>query len=497
MGVWMVERKIRLIDSLVLETAKENGIEMPKGENLGEVNGMVVARLSQSAKPFKEIIKEIVTNNGFDKEKVKDFHERITLGWGHHSIEQHANASVAFENVSIIATNKYFENKRLAAYLERSTRYQDFSTPSYYIPGEFNEEQKKEYNQVVDSLFESYAKVLDLLISEITKNWEARGIGKDEKAIQKKAFDCARYLLPCSTYTNFGMTTNSQVYRSLIYDLKSENNLELVESAQELQKELEGIYPALVSEKISVADKGRIEHKNKENKITPLKIGNEKKINVGSYNFENIQNHVTLLQGTENAEQLACYNYLINEGFNATKMGGKIFLNEKEANYSELIKQIFQYNVIEKKPHRAAEVANYYFDTIIDFGAGRDIHRNRMLTWIDSLVSPEYGFAIPYYLNPEVEEEYLKAMKLAFGFWVKLVESGVSKEIAQYVLPLGTNYHVLYTVNAKELHHVAKTRTTNHAHYSYREYVHKLCEEVKKVSPLIGENLPDSYEPEI
>ena len=141
----MVERKIKLIDNLVFETAKENGVEIKQGENLGEVNGMVVARLSQSAKPFKEIISEILNTNGFDKNKVKDFHERITLGWGHHSIEQHANVSVAFENVSIIATNKYFENKRLAAYLERSTRYQDFSIPQYYTPRELNEEQKKEW----------------------------------------------------------------------------------------------------------------------------------------------------------------------------------------------------------------------------------------------------------------------------------------------------------------------------------------------------------------
>ena len=119
----MVKRNIKLIDNLVFETAKENGLEVKQGENLGEVNGMIVARLSQSPKPFKEIIGEILNNNGFDKDKVKDFHERITLGWGHHSIEQHANISVAFENMSIIGTNKYFENKRLAAYLERSTRY--------------------------------------------------------------------------------------------------------------------------------------------------------------------------------------------------------------------------------------------------------------------------------------------------------------------------------------------------------------------------------------
>jgi len=493
----MVKRNIKLIDNLVFETAKENGLEVKQGENLGEVNGMIVARLSQSPKPFKEIIGEILNNNGFDKDKVKDFHERITLGWGHHSIEQHANISVAFENMSIIGTNKYFENKRLAAYLERSTRYQDFSIPSYYIPKEFNDELKKEYVKVIDSLFESYAKVLALATKEITKNWKERGKSNDEKTIQKKAFDCARYLLPTSTYTNFGMTTNSQVYRSLIHDLKSEDNVELTESATELQKELENVYPALVSEKVSVADEKRREHKNKERKIEPIKSGNSKNVKVGKYVFENIQNTVKLIQHTQNAGQLICYNYLIKEGYNANKVGDKVLLKNQEVNYEEILGKVFEYNLVEKKPHRAAEVATYYFDTLIDFGAGRDIHRNRMLTWIDSNISPEYGFAIPHYLNEEAEQEYLRAMEKAFAFWIKLVESGISKELAQYVLPLGTNYRVLYSVNAKELHHVAKTRTTSHAHFAYREYVHKLCEEVKKVNPIIGDKLPDSYESEV
>jgi thymidylate synthase ThyX len=493
----MAERNIKLIDELVLDVAKENNVDLHKGENLGEVNGMVVARLSQSAKPFKDIIKEIVTNNGFDKDKVKDFHERITLGWGHHSIEQHANVSVAFENVSIIGTNKYYENKRLAAYLERSTRYQDFSTPNYYTPKEFNEEQKKEYENVMQTLFDAYAKILPMIIEEVGKNWKERGKDNSATTIKKKAFDCARYILPSSTNTNFGMTTNSQIFRSLIHDLKSSENLELIESADELQKELTKVYPALVSAKVSVADKKRSEHRNKDKKIEPIETETTKKIKIENYEFPNIQNTVKLLQGTENSVALVCYNYLVQEGFNASKVGDKIFLDGSEINYEEILQKVFTYNFVEKKAHRAAELANYYFDTIIDFGGGRDIHRNRMLTWIDSLVSPEYGFAIPYYLTAEAEEIYLGALKTAFSFWIKLVGEGISKEIAQYVLPLATNYRVLYTVNARELQHVAKTRTTAHAHFSYREYVHKLVEEVKKKDPLIGNRINDFFASEL
>lgn len=497
----MAQRTIRIIDDLVAKVAKEQNLNLNLStENLGEAHGLIVARLSQSSKPFNEIIKELFNENGLDKQKILDFHKRITIGINHHSIEQHSQISVGFENVSIIATNKYFENKRLAAYLERSTRYQDFSKPSYYIPKELNEAQKKEYVNAIEELFRTYQIILPKIEAEITRVYKEKGIVEKESNIKKKAFDCSRYLLPCSTHTNFAMSANSQTYRALITDLLSVENAELNESAKEMQKELEKIYPALVNETICNADKGRKNHLNTNNKIITTKINNSNdKILVEGNTFENIQNTVKLIDYTKNAENLVCYEYLVKEGFYPTFENQKVQLNGKELSESEkteLLKKMFEYNVIEEKPHRATELANYYFETILDFGAGRDVHRNRMLTWIDSIVSPEYGFAIPYYLTSETKELYISALKCAFECWTKLVNAGINKEIAQYVLPLGTNYKVFYNINAKELHHVAKTRTTKHAHYSYREYVHQMVELAKQVQPNIGNNIKDYFEKE-
>jgi len=494
----MAERKIQIMDSIAREVAKEKGIALE--ENLGEAHCMVAGRLSQSAKPFKEILGEIFDEKGFNKEKVADFHKRVTIAWGHHSIEQHSTTTLAFENVSILAANKYFENKRLSAYLERSTRYQDFSKPVYYTPKELNEEQKKIYNEAVENLFAAYSKILPEIITEITESYKQRGIITDEKNIKKKAFDCARYVLPSSAYTNFAMSANPQQFRALIHDLKTKKNAELNEAAEEMQKEIKKEYPSLVADEYCVADEKRNEHKNKEEKINPITFGADEKISAEGFTFENIQGKVKLINSTPNAEALVCYEYLIKEGFDAQYKKGNVCLDEKEITEEEkekLTEKIFNYNTIEKKPHRAAENANYWFETIVDFGAGRDLHRNRMLTWIDTVISPEYGYAVPYYLNENAKKEYKDALKKCFNAWVKLVKNGVKKEIAQYVLPLGTNYKVFYTINAKELHHVAKTRTSRAAHYSYREYVHKLVEEVKKENPLIGKQMPDQYEKEV
>jgi len=493
----MVERKIQIMDDIAKEVAAQKGVKIE--QEMGEAHCMVAGRLSQSAKPFKEILDEIIGENGFNKEKVADFHKRVTIAWGHHSIEQHSTTTLAFENISILSTNKYFENKRLSAYLERSTRYQDFSKPTYYTPKELNEEQKKIYKEAVENLFTAYSKILPLIISEIAENYKQRGIVTDEKNIKKKAFDCARYILPASAYTNFAMSANPQQFRSLIHDLLTEDNAELRESAIEMQKELQKEYPSLLAEEFCVADPTRKTHKNDNKKIKPITFEGKEKIIVDEFEFENIQPTVKLINSTQNAEELVIYEYLIKEGFDATYTNGKVTLNGKKISFEEkekLIEKIFSYNTIEKKPHRAAENAHYWFETIVDFGAGRDLHRNRMLTWIDSVISPEYGYAIPYYLTEEAKKEYILALTKSFESWVKLVKSGAQKEIAQYLLPLATNYKVFYNLNAKEAHHVAKTRTSRAAHYSYREYVHQMVEEIKKINPTIGKQMPDQYEKE-
>lgn len=494
------ERKIKLLDDIVYEVIEKEKIPCSiSTENFAEAHCRTVARLSQSAKSFEQIVREILNEEGFNKEKIGNFHKSITLGVAHHSIEQHGYVTLCFENTSMIATNKYCENKRLAAYLEKSTRYQDFSKPCYIIPKELDSkpELKKEYIETMDYLFEVYSKILPKIINEIKNEFSKRNIVVEEKLIKKKAFDSARYILPASAYTNFAMTTNSQVFRSLIVDLFTSNIKEFNEIGEEMQKELEKVYPTLLEKSTCIFDKKREEIKNVSNTITPLVFGNKKNIKIDDFIFENIESQVKIIGHTDNSDKLLVYNYLLDNGHTVEYKNEEVYLNSHKLTQEEIdryIKQAFEYDCTGYRPHRATELANYNFEGIIDFGAWRDLHRNRMLTWISSFISPEYGFAIPIFLPKDAEEEYISGLNKAYGLWVKLLKNGYNKEFCQYVCPLGTNAKILYTINAREMDHVSKTRTTEHAHFSYRLFVHYCVEEIKKKTPNIGNNLKDYYD---
>ena len=498
------KRKIKLLDSIVCEIVSQDHINLNVStENFAEAHCRTVARLSQSAKSFEQIVREILNTEGFNKEKISNFHKNVTLGVAHHSIEQHGLTTLCFENTTMLATNKYCENKRISAYLEKSTRYQDFSKPCYIIPKDFDRlnrtDLKEEYIEVMNFLFSTYSKILPQIIINIEKELKEKNINNiDVKTIKKKAFDSARYLLPASAYTNFAMTTNSQVFRSLIIDLLSIDIDEFKEISTEMQSELEKVYPTLLAKNTIYTNESRINKINKDNLINPISLNKENKnnITIDDFVFENISNNVKLIEKSNNNENLIVYNYLLDLGYNTKLINNKVLLNEKELNNEEInnyLKDIFNFDSKERKPHRASELANYNFEGIIDFGAWRDLHRNRMLTWISSFISPEFGYQIPLYISEDILDDYKEAFRRAFAFWTKLLKNGFSKEFAQYVCPLGTNVKLLYTINAREMHHVGKTRTTKFAHFSYREFVHKCIEEIKKENPNIGNNLIDNY----
>ena len=90
-----------------------------------EILAVGFAKYSRSQDPIKITLKTITA------ESSSKFHEKWVLGYGDASVADMAIVSVAFENVSILAS-KEIEDTRIASFQEKSTRYVPFY--SVYIP---------------------------------------------------------------------------------------------------------------------------------------------------------------------------------------------------------------------------------------------------------------------------------------------------------------------------------------------------------------------------
>src|SRR5512132_2574936 len=98
-----------------------------------EVQAYAMAKYSRSSLSMKESLRDI------SEQKAEKFLNTFYFQYGHRSIADLAHAAFAIERLSLLAAIVLVDEQRWDGQ-ERSTRYQDFSHPDYYVPDFGNHE---------------------------------------------------------------------------------------------------------------------------------------------------------------------------------------------------------------------------------------------------------------------------------------------------------------------------------------------------------------------
>ncbi|NPV52185.1 MAG: FAD-dependent thymidylate synthase [Firmicutes bacterium] len=88
-----------------------------------------------------------------------------------------------------------------------------------------------------------------------------------------------------------------------------------------------------------------------------------------------------------------------------------------------------------------------------------------------------------------LQSRYAAAYRTAFGFYKELVEAGVSREDARFVLPEGTVTDLILTMNARELRHFFRLRLAPEAQWEIKELAGRMLELVREKAPNIFGNI--------
>src|SRR3954468_23492328 len=157
-------------------------------------------------------------------ERAKALYERIFLGYGDDSVAQLGGAHVACEWVSNVLT-KVLQRPRLAAYLEQSTRYIPYDAPMpggggyrYYRDGSLG----PQYARAMEALFDTYAQSLPKVAAWADAQFpppDGEPSAAHARAIQAKALDLLRGLLPAASLSHMGIYATGQTYEQLILHL--------------------------------------------------------------------------------------------------------------------------------------------------------------------------------------------------------------------------------------------------------------------------------------
>jgi len=126
--------------------------------------------------------------------------------------------------------------------------------------------------------------------------------------------------------------------------------------------------------------------------------------------------------------------------------------------------------------------------------ASHQLVRHRIASYTQQ--SLRYTKATDYALPESLKDDFQSQFYLnsLFSFYQSLIEKGVKKEDARYVLPNAVTSDIVVTMNARELRHFFILRLDKRAQEEIRNVAQKMLVVVKKVTKVLFEDFEEEDE---
>ena len=191
-------------------------------------------------------------------ERAAELYERIFLGYGDDSVAQLGGAHVACEWVSNVLT-KVLQRPRLAAYLEQSTRYIAYDAPMpgggyrYYRDPELGPQLRARDGRGLRRSTPTALPRVTAWVDERVPRRRRRP--RARRAIQAKALDLLRGLLPAASLSHMGIYASGQTYEQLILHLLAHPLPEARRYGQMILEAVQAVMPSFVT-RVERPDRG-------------------------------------------------------------------------------------------------------------------------------------------------------------------------------------------------------------------------------------------------
>ncbi len=331
---------------------------------------------------------------GAEGRRAAELYERIFLGYGDDSVAQLGGAHVAVEWVSNVLT-KVLQRPRLAAYLEQSTRYIPYDAPMpgggyrYYRDPELG----PHYEHAMDAVFDAYSTALPRVAAWVESEFPGDDSPARRRAIQAKALDLLRGLLPAASLSHMGIYASGQTYEQLILHLLAHPLPEARRNGQMILEAVQAVMPSFVT---------RVERPDRGGEWIAYLEGRERaadrwvrRLGLDRESEPDARPSVRLLHvdGDEDALLAALLFEAAGVGEEETRIRLAALSGAERA---ELLSDLVGVRANRRhRPGRGFEALRYRFEIVSDYGAFRDLQRHRMLTVQWQRLTPHLGAGVP------------------------------------------------------------------------------------------------------
>ena len=339
---------------------------------------------------------------------------------------------------------KILQRPRLGAYLEQSTRYIAYDAPMgpglgyrYYRDPELG----PDYERAMDELFGIYADCLPRVVAWAGETFpaaEGESPAAHRRAIQAKALDLLRGLLPAASLSHMGIFATGQTYEQLILHLLAHPLPEARQYGRMILDAVKAVMPSFVS-RVERPDRGgewvvHLEARERAARRWVARLGLDR-----APGEETDRPSVRLLHvdGDEDALLAA----LLFEAAGVSEESTRIRLAALSADErAELLRDLVgARNNRRHRPGRGYEALRYRFEIVSDYGAFRDLQRHRMLTVQWQRLSPDLGAGVPEEVDlAGCGDAYRRALDVSRDAYDRLVSAGHEHRGALRAVPRAT-----------------------------------------------------------
>jgi thymidylate synthase ThyX len=438
---------------------------------------------------FADSVPAVPAWEGSEGKRAAELYERIFLGYGDDSVAQLGGAHVACEWVSNVVT-KVLQRPRLAAYLEQSTRYIAYDAPMggradlgyrYYRDAELG----PRYEQAMDELFATYAACLPRVADWAASEFPGDDSPARRRAIQAKALDLLRGLLPAASLSHMGIYASGQTYEQLILHLLAHPLPEARAYGQMILEAVQAVMPSFVA-RVERPDRGGewvayLEARDRAGERWARRLGLDREAG------RDAGPSVRLLHvdGDEDALLAALLFEATGTDEDTTRIRLAALAADERA---QLLTDLVGARTNRRhRPGRGFEVLRYRFEIVSDYGAFRDLQRHRMLTVQWQRLTPHLGAGVPEEVDAAgCGDAYRRALEASRIEWERLAGEGRERE-ALYALCLGYRIRYVLDLNAREAMQLVELRSGREGHPAYRAVAHEMHRLIEQVHPAVAQ----------
>ncbi len=452
-----------------------------------EVVAVIFAYVSRSPKGFRENIGNVIQEEQLGQERAAKFHEKWVLNYGHASVAEHAAVHVGIEKVSRLFSSILELSNEYMSFTEYSQRYQSPVKGDFFTPKELDQNSglKSKYTELNNYQYDIYSELNNKLF-EFLKDTVPTPEGMEERvhhrALEKIAFEDARYALNLATYTNLGMTANARAIEDSLTKLLSSRYSEVKDRAQEMKEEVRFSVPTLV--KYANENEYITQTRKAIEEVTQQLIENtiqdsSKSYEVNLLNWTGKDSSNPEIEGIDTMIKAILFEHTVSSYQEISRSIDDKTLDEKLDVLKKSVEKLGKFD----NPINALKLVKYDVEFVLSEACWHQLLRHRKVNWIVQEPGINSGITVPPHIEKSGTEELLrKAVNESENLYNEFIDNNLA-DVASYVVTNAHNRRMLGNFDLWELYHLINLRMSEGAQWDIKNITNILADKISEHHP--------------